>query len=76
MILSVEEKGGGDVLSSFSSYPVRGYIGMVQDCLRGCSDVTIHFFIESVVKHWHRLSRAPSMSVFKRHLGNTVNDML
>ncbi|KAK4822685.1 hypothetical protein QYF61_019554, partial [Mycteria americana] len=39
-----------------------------------------HFFTESVVKHWNRLPRevvdAPSLSVFKRHLDNALNNML
>ena len=39
-----------------------------------------HFLTERVVKHWHRLpgevTNAPSLSVFKRHLDNTLNNML
>lgn len=39
-----------------------------------------HFFTESVVKHWNRLSRevinARRLSVFKRHLDNTLNNTL
>jgi len=37
------------------------------------------FFTERVIKHWNRLSRevtnAPSLSVFKRHLNNSLNNM-
>ena len=43
-------------------------------------DIRKHFFTESVVKHWNRHPRevvdAPSLSVFKRHLDNTLNNML
>jgi len=39
-----------------------------------------HFFTESMVKHWKRLSRevvdTPSLSVFKRHLDNVLNNRL
>ncbi|KAK4815423.1 hypothetical protein QYF61_001411 [Mycteria americana] len=37
-----------------------------------------HFFTERVVKHWNRLPRevvdAPSLSVFRRHLDNALNN--
>lgn len=40
-------------------------------------DIRKHFFIEEVVKHCNRFLRevvhAPGLSVFKRHLDNTVN---
>ena len=43
-------------------------------------DVRKRFFTERVVRHWNRLPRevagAPSLSVFKRHLENTCNNML
>jgi len=43
-------------------------------------NVRKHFFTERVVKPWHRLPRevvnAPSLSVFKRHLDNTLNNTL
>ena len=38
-----------------------------------------HFLTKRVVKHWNRLPRevfdAPSLSVFKRHLDNALNNM-
>ena len=43
-------------------------------------DIRRHFFTEGVVKPWNRLPRevvdAPSLSVFKRHLDNALNNML
>ncbi|KFM04365.1 hypothetical protein AS27_08058, partial [Aptenodytes forsteri] len=41
-------------------------------------DIRKHFFTERVVKHWNRLPRedAPSLSVFRRHLDNALNNML
>ncbi|KFV55389.1 hypothetical protein N328_08460, partial [Gavia stellata] len=43
-------------------------------------DIRKHFFTERVVKQWSRLPReavdAPSLSVFKRHLDNALNNML
>ena len=43
-------------------------------------DIRKHFFSERVVKPWNRLPRevvdAPSLSVFKRHLVNALNNML
>lgn len=43
-------------------------------------DIRKHFFTEKVVKHWNKLLRevvnAPRLSVFKRQLGNALNNML
>jgi len=43
-------------------------------------DIRKNFFTERVVKHWNRLPRevvdAPSLSVFKRRLNTTLNNML
>ncbi|KAK4832548.1 hypothetical protein QYF61_024048 [Mycteria americana] len=43
-------------------------------------DIRKDFFTKSMVKHWNRLPRevvdAPSLSVFKRHLDNALNNML
>ena len=43
-------------------------------------DMRKHFFGERMAKHWNRLPRevvdAPSLSVFKRHLDNALNNRL
>ncbi|KAK4824078.1 hypothetical protein QYF61_010589 [Mycteria americana] len=43
-------------------------------------DIRKHFFTERMVKHWKKLPGevvdAPSLSVFKRHLDNALNNML
>ena len=43
-------------------------------------DIRKHFSTERVVKQWNRLPRevvdASSLSVFKRHLGNALKNML
>ncbi|KFQ15771.1 hypothetical protein N330_08435, partial [Leptosomus discolor] len=43
-------------------------------------DIRKHFFTEKVLKCWNRLPRevgdAPSLSVFKKHLDNGLNNML
>ncbi|KFW02537.1 hypothetical protein N327_12267, partial [Fulmarus glacialis] len=43
-------------------------------------DIRKHFFTERVVKHWNRLPRevagAPSLSAFRGHLDNALNNML
>ncbi|KAK4816002.1 hypothetical protein QYF61_010870 [Mycteria americana] len=43
-------------------------------------DIRKHFFTARVVKHWNRFPtevvNAPSLSVFKRHLDNALNNML
>ncbi|KFZ60009.1 hypothetical protein N338_11352, partial [Podiceps cristatus] len=42
-------------------------------------DIRRHLFAERVVKPWNRLLReavdAPSLSVFKRHLNNALNNV-
>jgi len=54
---------------------------MVQNCTRGGLDLILGstFFTKSVVKPWNRLPREvvdpPSLSVFKRHLDNALNNM-
>jgi len=43
-------------------------------------DIRKHFFTERVVRHWNRLPRevsnAPSLSVFNKHLGKALHNML
>ncbi|KFP88207.1 hypothetical protein N311_02778, partial [Apaloderma vittatum] len=42
-------------------------------------DIRKDFFIELVVEHWNRFPRGvvdtPSLSVFKRHLDNALNNL-
>jgi len=62
-------------------YPVLGCIGIIQSCMRrGSDDIRKLFFSEREVKCWNRFPRevvdAPSLSVFKRHLDNALNNML
>lgn len=42
-------------------------------------DTRKHFFTERLVKHWKRLPRevvhAPSLSAFKRYLGNALKNV-
>ena len=63
--------------------PVPRHVGMAQSCDhqgRFSLDIRKHFFTKRVVKHWNRLPReavdVPSLSVFKRHLDNALNNML
>ena len=74
-----------EVLISSLRYPVTEHMGAVQSCIcisqgRSRLDIRNHFFPKRVVKHWHRLPRevvnAPSLSVFKRHLDNALNNAL
>ncbi|KFQ15073.1 hypothetical protein N330_00954, partial [Leptosomus discolor] len=43
-------------------------------------DIRKHFLTKRMVKHWNKPPRevvdAPSLSVFKRHLDNALNNML
>ncbi|KFZ59066.1 hypothetical protein N338_08896, partial [Podiceps cristatus] len=43
-------------------------------------DIRKHFFTERMVKHWNRLPGekvdAPSLSLFKKHLDNVLNNLL
>jgi len=43
-------------------------------------DIRKHFFTQRTVKHWNRLTRevvsVPSLSMFKRHLDNALNNLL
>ncbi len=64
-------------------YPVPGRVGMTQSCVhqgRFGLDMRKHFFTERLVKPWNRLpgevGDAPCLSVFKRHLDNTLNTTL
>lgn len=64
----------------FSGYPrVHGSDSKLHQ-KRFRVNVRKHFFSERVVKHWNRLSRkvveAPSLSAFKRHLDNALNNVL
>ena len=72
-------EGGADLFSLVSTDRMRGTASKL--CRgRFRLDIRKHFFTERVVKHWNQLPRevvnAPSLSVFKRHLDNALNNML
>ena len=72
-------EGGAGLFSLGSSDRMRGNGSRLHQG-RFSLDIRKHFFTKRVVKHWNRLPRevvnAPCLSVFKRHLDNTLNNML
>ncbi|KAK4817100.1 hypothetical protein QYF61_027963 [Mycteria americana] len=80
---SVEKRGlGGDLIALYSFLRSDRTHGNDSKLRQGRFrlDIRKHFFTEGVVKHWNRLPRevvdAPSLSVFKRHLENALNNIL
>ena len=72
-------EGGADLFSLVSSDRMHGNGSeLCQGRFR--LDMRQHFFTERAVKPWNRLPGevvdAPSLSVFKRHLDNALNNML
>ena len=72
-------EGGADLFSLGSSDRMCGNGSKLhQGKFR--PDIMKHFFTERVIKHWNRLPGeavdAPSLSLFKRHLDNALNNML
>ncbi|KAK4814670.1 hypothetical protein QYF61_024806 [Mycteria americana] len=72
-------EGGADLFSLVSSERTCGNGSKLHQG-RFRLDIRMHFFTKRVVKHWNWLTRemvdAPSLSVFKRHLDNALNNML
>jgi len=73
------EEGRVDLLCLVPSDRTRGN-GSKLPQRRFRLDIRKHFFMDRLVKHWNRLPRemvnAPRLSVFQRHLGNALNNML
>ena len=72
-------EGGADLFSLVSSDRMPGNGSKLRQG-RFRLDIKKHFFTEWVVKHQNRPPREvvdiPILSVFRRHLDNTLNDML
>jgi len=72
-------EGGADLFFLGSSDRTRGN-GSKLHQWRFRQDIRKHFLTERVVKHWNRLPRevvdTPSLTMFKRHFDNALNNML
>lgn len=73
------EEGGAELFSLVCTDRMHGNSSKLPQ-ERFKQDIRKHFFTGRVVKSWNRLLKelidAPSLSLFKRHLDNALNNML
>jgi len=73
-------EGGDELFLLGSSGRTPGNGSKLHQGRRFRPDIRELFFTQRVIKHWNRLPRevvnAPSLSAFRRHLDNALNNML